>query len=66
MQVATISAHNDSTIGETVAEALEKVGTEGTTTVEEAKGLRPRSKSWKACGSTAAISPRISLPIPRR
>jgi chaperonin GroEL len=38
MQVATISAHNDPTIGETVADALEKIGTEGTTTVEEAKG----------------------------
>ncbi len=38
MQVATISAHNDSTIGETVADALEKIGAEGTTTVEEAKG----------------------------
>jgi chaperonin GroEL len=38
MQVATISAHNDPTIGETVASALEKVGVEGTTTVEDAKG----------------------------
>ena len=37
-QVATISAHNDASIGETVAGALEKVGVEGTTTVEEAKG----------------------------
>ena len=38
VQVATISAHNDSSIGETVADALEKVGAEGTTSVEEAKG----------------------------
>ena len=37
-QVATISAHNDPSIGEIVAAALEKVGSEGTTTVEEAKG----------------------------
>ncbi|HEU5249864.1 MAG TPA: chaperonin GroEL [Thermoanaerobaculia bacterium] len=37
-QVATISAHNDSGIGETVADALEKVGSEGVITVEEAKG----------------------------
>ena len=36
--MATISAHNDATIGEIVADALEKVGAEGTTTVEEAKG----------------------------
>ena len=37
-QVATISAHNDTTIGDTVADALERVGAEGTTSVEEAKG----------------------------
>jgi chaperonin GroEL len=38
-QVGTISAHNDSTIGELVAEAMEKVGPEGATSVEEAKGM---------------------------
>jgi chaperonin GroEL len=38
VQVATISAHNDTSIGEIVADALEKVGAEGTTSVEEAKG----------------------------
>jgi chaperonin GroEL len=38
VQVATISAHNDAGIGETVADALERVGGEGTTSVEEAKG----------------------------
>ena len=37
-QVATISAHNDPAIGNTVAEAMEKVGPEGAITVEEAKG----------------------------
>ena len=37
-QVATISAHNDPVIGELVAQAIEKVGTEGAVTVEEAKG----------------------------
>jgi chaperonin GroEL len=37
-QVATISAHGDGTIGELVAEALEKVGDEGTVSIEEAKG----------------------------
>ena len=36
-QVATISAHNDPSIGELVAEAYEKVGAEGVITVEEAK-----------------------------
>jgi chaperonin GroEL len=36
-QIATISAHNDSSIGELVADAYEKVGPEGVITVEEAK-----------------------------
>ena len=38
-QVATISANGDTTIGEIIAEAVEKVGNEGVITVEEAKGL---------------------------
>lgn len=36
-QVAAISAHNDESIGELVAEAMEKVGGEGVITVEESK-----------------------------
>jgi chaperonin GroEL len=36
-QVATISAHNDATIGELVADAVEKVGPDGVISVEEAK-----------------------------
>ncbi|MDI6776671.1 MAG: chaperonin GroEL [Syntrophales bacterium] len=38
-QVGTISANNDETIGEIIAEAMGKVGKEGVITVEEAKGL---------------------------
>ncbi len=38
-QVGTISANNDATIGETIAEAMKKVGKEGVITVEEAKGM---------------------------
>jgi chaperonin GroEL len=38
-QVGTISANNDSTIGEIIAEAMGKVGKEGVITVEEAKSL---------------------------
>jgi len=38
-QVATVSAHNDASIGELVAEATERVGSEGVITVEEAKGI---------------------------
>ena len=36
-QVGTISAHNDPSIGELVADAMEKVGDEGVITVEESK-----------------------------
>ena len=38
-QVGTVSANNDSTIGDIIAEAMEKVGKEGVITVEEAKGM---------------------------
>ncbi len=38
-QVGTISANNDATIGEIIAEAMEKVGKDGVITVEEASGL---------------------------
>jgi chaperonin GroEL len=37
-QIATISPHNDSILGELVADAIEKVGNEGVVSVEEAKG----------------------------
>ncbi|MBJ2173366.1 chaperonin GroEL [Aureibaculum sp. A20] len=37
-QVASISANNDETIGDLIAEAFQKVGKEGVITVEEAKG----------------------------
>jgi chaperonin GroEL len=38
-QVGSISANGDTTIGNLIAEAMEKVGKEGVITVEEAKGL---------------------------
>ena len=38
-QVGTISANNDKTIGDIIAEAMEKVGKEGVITVEEAKSM---------------------------
>ncbi len=37
--VGRISANNDTTIGDIIAEAMEKVGKEGVITVEEAKGM---------------------------
>ncbi|MFU8856990.1 MAG: chaperonin GroEL [Deferrisomatales bacterium] len=38
-QVGTISANNDPTIGDIIAEAMDKVGKEGVITVEEAKSM---------------------------
>jgi chaperonin GroEL len=38
-QVGTISANNDKTIGDIIAEAMNKVGKEGVITVEEAKAI---------------------------
>ncbi|MFO8071710.1 MAG: chaperonin GroEL [Polyangia bacterium] len=38
-QVGTISANGDSTVGDMIAEAMEKVGKEGVITVEEAKSM---------------------------
>jgi chaperonin GroEL len=38
-QIATISANNDPEIGAIIAEAMEKVGKDGTITIAEAKGI---------------------------
>ncbi|MCX6998461.1 MAG: chaperonin GroEL [Kiritimatiellaeota bacterium] len=38
-QVATISANGDETIGDIIADAMDKVGKDGTITVEEAKSI---------------------------
>lgn len=38
-QVGTVSANGDRTIGDIIADAMEKVGKEGVITVEEAKGI---------------------------
>ncbi len=38
-QIATISANNDPEIGKIIAEAMEKVGKDGTITIAEAKGI---------------------------
>ncbi|MFN8276241.1 MAG: chaperonin GroEL [Chitinophagales bacterium] len=43
-QVATISANNDHEIGKMIADAMEKVTTEGVITVEEAKGTSTEVK----------------------
>ena len=47
VQVATISANGDITIGNYIAEAMEAVGQEGVITVEEAKGLETTLETVK-------------------
>ena len=44
-QIATISANNDDTIGELIAEAMKVVGNDGVITVEEAKGTETEVKT---------------------
>jgi chaperonin GroEL len=44
-QVASISANNDDVIGEMIADAMQKVGTGGVITVEEAKGTETEVKT---------------------
>ncbi len=46
-QVATISANNDTEIGNMIANAMEKVGKEGVITVEEARGTETEVKTVK-------------------
>lgn len=47
-QVASISANNDATIGEIVADAMQKVGKEGVITVEDGKGLQNEAESMQS------------------
>jgi chaperonin GroEL len=44
-QVATISSNSDTTIGQMIADAMEKVGKDGVITVEEAKGTETEVKT---------------------
>ena len=54
-QVGTISANSDTTIGEIIAEAMDKVGKEGVITVEDGKAAENElERRRKACSLTAA------------
>lgn len=46
-QVATISANNDQEMGQLIADAIEKVGKDGTLTIEEGKGFETTLKVVK-------------------
>ena len=65
-QVGTISAHNDETIGELVAEAMEKVGGEGVITVEESKTTETVLEVVEGMQFDRGSCPPISLPTRRR
>ena len=59
-QVASISANNDATIGELIADAMERVGKDGVITVEEGSGLANRWTWSRACSSTVVTCRPIS------
>jgi len=54
-QVATVSANWDKTIGEIIADAMDKVGKDGTILSRKRNRSRPRSKLSRACSSTKVI-----------
>ena len=61
-QVASLSAHEEA-IGETIAEAMEKVGKDGVITVEESKGLSDEIEYVEGMQMDRVISPPTSSPI---
>jgi len=63
-QVGSISANNDSTIGDIIAEAMDKVGKEGVITVEESKTMETTLNVVEAWSLTAATSRPIFWPFP--
>src|SRR5207253_7374095 len=63
-QVGTVSANGDRTIGDMIAEAMEKVGKEGVITVEEAKGRERPPDGAEAFKSNRATRPRHSARAP--
>jgi chaperonin GroEL len=61
--VATISAQ-DRTIGELIAEVMDKVGKDGVITVEESAASNSRPSTSRVCSSIAATSRPTSSPTP--
>jgi chaperonin GroEL len=60
--VASISAA-DPTIGELIAEVMDKVGKDGVITVEESKGRLLKPSMWTACSLSVATSAPTSSPM---
>lgn len=63
--VATISANHDRAIGELLADAVEKVGSDGVITVEEGKTTETVLDFVTGCSSTRASCRPTSSPTPR-
>ncbi len=59
-QVGAISANNDASIGELIAEAMDKVGKDGVITVEQ-KAWQLHSRLSRECSSTGDTSHHILL-----
>ena len=57
--VASISAGNNSEIGDMIAEAIEKVGPDGVLSIENGTVWTPSSRLKRVWKSTAAISPQF-------
>ncbi len=60
-RVGTVSS-GDEAVGKLIAEAMEKVGTDGVITIEESKTAETGLEVVKVCSSTAATSPPIWSP----
>jgi hypothetical protein len=60
-QVGTVSANGDTTIGNIIAEAMNKVGKDGVITVEESRTMETSPRS----GRGNAVRPRLSEPVLR-
>jgi len=65
-QVATISANGDLTIGEIIADAMDKVGKDGTITVEEAKTIETTLDVVEGMQFDKGYLSRTSSRTPRR
>ena len=65
-QIGTISANGDTEIGGYIAEAMQKVGTPGSSPSRRGRRSRPSSTSSPASSSIAATSPPISSPTATR
>jgi len=66
VHVATISAHNDSTIGEVVADAVEKLVKKASCPLKRPKAPKRVSRLSKGCSSIEAFFRRTLSPIRKR